>query len=95
MIHLDPAPGVFSNFWNVSTFLLSDTYHYNPLEIGLFGLIGILGILCAPFVGRFIDRMLPWVTNLIALGIQVSSLRNRAVGRKRETDPGAWWSRSP
>ena len=36
------------------------------LVIGLFGLVGVLGILAAPFVGRTIDQYLPWTAALVA-----------------------------
>lgn len=30
-------------------------------EIGLFALVGLLGVACAPLVGHLVDRILPWV----------------------------------
>jgi hypothetical protein len=42
------------------------------LVIGLFGLIGILGVCTAPLVGRYIDRLIPWTGVLIGIFIQAS-----------------------
>jgi predicted MFS family arabinose efflux permease len=48
---------VFSIFWTTMAFLLSRApYHYNDLTIGLFGLVGAAGALCANFAGRWADR---------------------------------------
>ena len=35
--------------------------------IGLFGLIGMSGVIMAPFVGRSIDSLVPWYATLIAI----------------------------
>ena len=37
------------------------------LVIGLFGLIGMSGVIMAPFVGRSIDSLVPWYATLIAI----------------------------
>lgn len=37
------------------------------MQIGLFGLVGILGVCTAPFVGKVIDRYVPWLTALVAI----------------------------
>jgi predicted MFS family arabinose efflux permease len=42
------------------------------LVIGLFALIGIFGVCAAPFVGRYVDRLIPWTGVLIGLAIQAS-----------------------
>jgi hypothetical protein len=42
------------------------------LVIGLFGLIGILGVCTAPLVGRYVDRLIPWTGVLIGIFIQGS-----------------------
>lgn len=45
--------------------MCTDHFH-DRLVIGLFGLVGILGIVVAPLVGRSIDRLVPWLTAVIA-----------------------------
>jgi len=58
----------FSNFWVTLTFLLGGPpYHYSTLVIGLFGLIGMVGVTLGPFVGRGIDNLVPWYASLFAI----------------------------
>ncbi|KAI0343775.1 MFS general substrate transporter [Trametopsis cervina] len=70
----------FTNFWVTLTFLLAEPpYNYSTqfvcfprLVIGLFGLVGILGVLTAPLVGRSIDHLVPWFAAVIStLGLIV------------------------
>jgi predicted MFS family arabinose efflux permease len=51
----------FTSFWTTLTALLSGPpYYYKPLPIGLFGLIGIGGMVCAPLYARLVtDRFVP------------------------------------
>jgi len=57
----------YSSFWVTLTFLLGDLpYKYSTLVIGLFGLIGMVGVAMAPIVGRFIDFLVPWHASLVA-----------------------------
>lgn len=52
---------IFASFWVTLTFLLSaPPYEYDTLVIGLFGLVGMTGVCTAPFVGRSVDRIVPW-----------------------------------
>ncbi|KAI0051500.1 MFS general substrate transporter [Auriscalpium vulgare] len=57
----------FSTFWVTLTFLLGGPpYHYSTLVIGLFGLIGMFGVMMAPLVGRLVDRLVPWHATLLS-----------------------------
>ena len=40
---------------------------YFRLVIGLFGLIGMVGVTLGPFVGRGIDNLVPWYASLFAI----------------------------
>jgi len=67
------SSAVFTNFWVTLTFLLDGPpYFYSTLQIGLFGLVGVLGVACAPLIGRLIDKMVPWFATLVAIGILLS-----------------------
>lgn len=37
------------------------------MQIGLFALIGVVGVLTAPFIGKLVDRLVPWLGVCIAL----------------------------
>ncbi|KAK7692467.1 hypothetical protein QCA50_004092 [Cerrena zonata] len=61
------STATFTNFWVTLTFLLGGPpYHYSTLGIGLFGLIGIGGVCCAPLTGRLVDRLHPFYSVLIS-----------------------------
>jgi hypothetical protein len=58
----------FTNFWVTLTFLLGGPpYFYSTLTIGLFGLVGIVGVACGPLVGRTIDKLISWYASLTAV----------------------------
>jgi predicted MFS family arabinose efflux permease len=55
----------FSVFWTTMAFLLSGApFHYGDLTIGLFGLVGAGGALCATFAGRWADQKSTKVSTL-------------------------------
>ena len=66
----------FTSFWTTLTFLLaSPPYEYPPLVIGLFSLIGILVITCAPVYGRVItDRFVPWLSAVIGQAVALAGV---------------------
>ncbi|HLH47136.1 MAG TPA: MFS transporter [Acidimicrobiales bacterium] len=59
----------FSIFWTTAAFLLAGApYHYSDTVIGLFGLVGAAGALCATVAGRFVDRGWSRATTLVFSG---------------------------
>ncbi|KAG1883910.1 major facilitator superfamily domain-containing protein [Suillus subluteus] len=55
------ASACYTNWWVTLTFLLGGPpYYYSTMTIGLFGLIGMLGVIIVPFFGRLLDRLVPW-----------------------------------
>ncbi|KAF8757034.1 MFS general substrate transporter [Rhizoctonia solani] len=77
------SSAVFVNFWVNLTFLLDDApYNYSTLGIGLFGLIGMMGVMTAPLVGRFVDKLDGWTTTMIAImgGIGFQAIYTGAAG---------------
>lgn len=59
----------FTSYWTTLTFLLSSPpYNYSSFVIGLFALIGILGMSFGPPYSRFvIDKFVPWLSVIIGL----------------------------
>lgn len=47
----------FSAFWTTLGFFLKDAYSYGTAAVGNFGLVGAIGALAAPLLGKLADRM--------------------------------------
>ncbi|KAI0662108.1 major facilitator superfamily domain-containing protein [Cubamyces menziesii] len=63
-----PASACFTSWWVTLTFLLgNDPYHYSTIVIGLFGLVGMVGVAVAPLSGRAIDGLVPWSAALASI----------------------------
>lgn len=61
------ASACYTNWWVTLTFLLGGPpYHYSTMIIGLFGLVGMLGVITVPFFGRLLDRLVPWWSAIIS-----------------------------
>jgi len=66
--------GAFSAFWTTLIFLLkTPPYHYGSEVAGLFGVIGVVGAIAAPVVGRLADKKSPRFTSGIAIYIMFFS----------------------
>jgi hypothetical protein len=55
---------------------------YFRLVIGLFGLVGMVGVALSPFVGRGVDRLVTWYATLFAIlmGVLFQSIQTGAGG---------------
>jgi len=72
----------FSAFWTTMAFVLSGApYHYGTTTIGLFGLVGAAGALCANFAGRWADRGLTRSTTLVFAAMVLVSFLPLWLGR--------------
>ncbi|KAG8892477.1 hypothetical protein FRC01_014151, partial [Tulasnella sp. 417] len=90
---------VFSSFWVTLTFLLAGSpFNYSTLQIGLFGLVGALGVFTAPFVGRMIDGQIvlvgaaglniaPIIIGCFGLDIALQLMQVSIAARIYEIDP--------
>jgi predicted MFS family arabinose efflux permease len=69
----------FTSFWTTLTGLLSGSpYHYAPLEIGLFGLIGLGAMAMGPFYAHLVtDRFVPLFSVIVG---QVVCLAGICIG---------------
>jgi predicted MFS family arabinose efflux permease len=66
----------FTSFWTTLTFLLAGSpYHYSSLTIGLFGLIGIAGMLISPIWARkMTDRFVPHFSIFFGLSCSLAGV---------------------
>ncbi|KAI1789923.1 major facilitator superfamily domain-containing protein [Ganoderma leucocontextum] len=78
-----PSSATFTNWWVTLTFLLDGApYNYSTLVIGLFGLVGIVGVAMMPLIGRAIDGLVPWSATLfgISMLLVTFSIQTAAAG---------------
>jgi predicted MFS family arabinose efflux permease len=72
----------FTALWTSLAFLLSGApYHYSKAVIGLFGLVGIAGVLAANVAGRMADLQRTRVVTMLAALILTGSFGLMAIGR--------------
>ncbi|WWD01283.1 hypothetical protein V866_008226 [Kwoniella sp. B9012] len=75
------SSAVFAGFWTSLTFVLNNSpYHYNSFEIGLFGLLGLIGAILAPQWGRLVDRTHPYLGQISGISINMISMIVALVG---------------
>lgn len=59
--------GSFGAFWSTLAFFLKEPpYNYTAQIVGLFGLVGIVGILYTPIAGRIVDRNSPKIVGFFS-----------------------------
>jgi predicted MFS family arabinose efflux permease len=76
------AMGTFSVFWTTMAFMLARApFHYSDAVIGLFGLVGAAGALCANVAGRLADRQLTRLTTIVFSVLMCGSFALLWVGR--------------
>ncbi|QSQ11873.1 MFS transporter [Myxococcus landrumensis] len=66
--------GAFSVFWStLALYLQSLPEHYGPQTAGLFGVVGVVGALIAPLVGRYTDSHGGKRINVFSIGVLLLS----------------------
>ncbi|KUO59915.1 MAG: MFS transporter permease [Gracilibacter sp. BRH_c7a] len=59
--------GSFGAFWSTLAFFLQEPpYYFTAQIVGLFGLVGIVGILYTPLAGRIVDKKTPEFVGLVS-----------------------------
>ncbi|KXS96351.1 hypothetical protein AC578_3078 [Pseudocercospora eumusae] len=62
------SSATLASFWTVLTFLLSSApYFYDSITVGLFGLIGIAGMVVVPLYGRVMEGFVPRFTVILGM----------------------------
>jgi predicted MFS family arabinose efflux permease len=73
--------GAFSVFWSTLAFHLARLpAHYGSVVVGAFGLVGVVGALAAPLVGRFADKRDSRILNGLAIAATLGSFAVFAAG---------------
>ena len=58
--------GIANLFWSTLAFLLAKYFNYDSAVAGSMGLLGIVSIFSAPFIGKMVDRYSPKTNILIS-----------------------------
>jgi predicted MFS family arabinose efflux permease len=68
------AFGAFSAFWStLAFFLAAPPWHMSSDVVGLFGIVGVVGVMTAPMIGRMSDRRSPRRTSAIGVALLMLS----------------------
>jgi predicted MFS family arabinose efflux permease len=62
----------FTAFWTTLAFLMIEQFKQGATETGLFGIVGLVGALAAPYAGKFADKR--GVTLTVSLALSVTAL---------------------
>ncbi|KUN89029.1 MFS transporter [Streptomyces bungoensis] len=74
--------GAFSAFWTTVSFVLTGPrFHYSPVGVGVFALVGAAGAAVAPFAGHWADRGLVRPATGIAFGVAALAFALAGFGR--------------
>lgn len=65
--------GSFTAFWTTLSFLMESQFHRGATEAGLFGVVGVVGALAAPYAGKLADRRGAAFTVAVALLVIVAA----------------------
>jgi predicted MFS family arabinose efflux permease len=61
--------GSFTAFWTSLSFLMAEQFHRGATETGLFGIVGLVGALAAPYSGKLADKRGAAFTVMLALTV--------------------------
>ena len=61
--------GSFTAFWTSLSFLMAEQFHRGATETGLFGIVGLVGALAAPYAGKLSDKRGAAFTVMLALTV--------------------------
>jgi predicted MFS family arabinose efflux permease len=65
--------GAFGVFWTAIAFQLAGHYHYGEATIGLFGLLGVAGAMCAQVAGRIADAGWGRIATAVFMAVLLAS----------------------
>ncbi|MGW0998835.1 MFS transporter [Streptomyces sp. NPDC002523] len=74
--------GAFSAFWTTISYVLTGPgFHYSPIGVGIFALVGAAGAAVAPLAGRWADRRLTRPMTGASFALAVAAFALAGLGR--------------